>query len=657
MNEYTQHIISRLKQQARHGVLVGESDEEKQARQQLESQQKNAEKVTYRLKSVYDDLAKSLDGLAASEAARATGIQKSIKIQQELAAKILETTKSANVLAQRNAELQKSFGLSTSIAAKLGFELDEMAVSLGTSRVNAEKNYAAISKLTGGMIQNSKSLQKLNQYYTVNRGLTQDAADGLLMFASNQAKVDANGKLTEQSLENQSGLLRNQFAAIEKVTGIKGAQLEIENAIGTAASKTRLTFGKYPSQLGVAVMKAKALGLELADLETVGDNLLNIESSVGEELNYQLLTGHRLVDQSGKSLTNKYREAYLTGKASEAADALNKIIDQEGNTLENNMLARQQMAKTLGIEEDQLSKIVEKRKLMKNLINETTKKPISIDLFTDLKGQELEQALKDAGAANKDIAEIMKADDTRSPDVRSADALESIEANGIKLQMGTAEGAEKLITATAAATKTMIDDFAKTMGKGSQFQTFISGYARTIGSNAIEAEKYKQQEGDIVNSLFKLEKAVGGMEAAVGTYLEKALNVVNSAIPDAIKNAYLGTGAAAIEDMTVTNLTLPDTKTGNDTVMINDGIRFNPRDKFRTINDGMTVAGTNVGGLDRYAAQLEKRDRTFEQNMGRLIASMGNKITQAIERANLKVNLDRTFSGTSLNPRGKYGAS
>ncbi len=37
--------------------------------------------------------------------------------------------------------------------------------------------------------------------------------------------------------------------------------------------------------------------------------------------------------------------------------------------------------------------------------------------------------------------------------------------------------------------------------------------------------------------------------------------------------------------------------------------------------------------------------------------NMSTAITQAIQRANLKVNIDRSFGGSSLNPRGKYGAS
>jgi hypothetical protein len=401
-------------------------------------------------------------------------------------------------------------------------------------------------------------------------------------------------------------------------------------------------------------MKAKALGLELEDLETVGDNLLSIESSVGEELNYQLLTGHRLVDNNQKSLTNKYRELYLSGKSEEAAQTLYDIIDKEGDTLENNLLARKQMAKVLGVEEDKVAKIVEKRKLMKNLIDESTGKPLSVDIFSKT-GKELQDYLaKNTKVTTETLEQIMAEDKSvEPPDERTARILESFEANGIKLQMGTAEGAEKLITSTAEATKKMVEDFGVTMGKGSQFQTFISGYARTIGDLSIEFEKFNKDDG-IINSLFKLEKSVGGMEAAVATYAEKALSAVIDNAGPALKNAF-GDAANKIENMTVTNLNT-GTAIKDDAVMINDGIRFNPRDKFRTINDGMTVAGTNVGGLDRYAAQLEKRDRTFEQNMSRMVANMASTITQAIERANLKINIDRSFGGTSMNPRGKYGA-
>jgi len=659
MNEYTQHIIARLKQQPRHGVDVGgdANDETRRAkaRASAESNFTSTANSIQRVTTVYKELTAATDILAKSDAARLLGIQKLIGVQQELAKKVLENVKAVNMLAQRNADLQKTLGLSTTAAAELGHDFDQLAVKLNTSRKNVEKNYHAIRKLTGGLATNSSTLQTLNQYYTVNRQLSQDAADGLIAFTANQAKMvevtkKVDGKdvkvmqLREESLDTQAGLMRQQFQQIEKYTGIKGAQLDIENAIGKASSATRLTFSKYPGQLGMAVMKAKALGLELSDLEAVGDNLLSIESSVGEELNYQLLTGHRLVDNQGKSLTNKYRELYLSGKSEEAAQTLYDIIDKEGDTLQNNMLARKQMAKTLGMEEDQVAKIVEKRKLLKNLTDDKGN-PITVDLFGKT-GEDLRKSLEAANISQDKISEILKTDDTRSPETRAADALESMESKGILLQVGNKEEFVKSLESAQTATNKYLQSFNETVQ--TSLSTYIKQNATELGKFQLERQKYSQDTDDVSNILLDAEKARGGTAAVISQFAKD----LAGSIPTTFKDFLTG---AKIENMSVTNLNAP-TATGDDTVMINDGIRFNPRDKFRRVNDGMTVAGTNVGGLDRYAAQLEKRDRAFEQNMTRLMSKMATTIKDAIQQARLQVNVDRTFGGSSLNPRGKYGA-
>jgi hypothetical protein len=659
MNDYAQHIITKLKQQPRHGVDVGGDANDEARRVKARDQQTSDWKTTAasieRVSSVYKELINANKDLQDTQTATFIGINKLIGVQQDLSKKVLENVKAVNMLAQRNADLQKTLGLSTTAAADLGYDFDKLAVKLNTSRKNVEKNYHAIRKLTGGLATNSSTLQTLNQYYTVNRQLSQDAADGLIAFTANQAKMievtkKVDGKdvkvmqLREESLDTQAGLMRQQFQQIEKYTGIKGAQLDIENAIGKASSATRLTFSKYPGQLGMAVMKAKALGLELSDLETVGDNLLSIESSVGEELNYQLLTGHRLVDNQGKSLTNKYRELYLTGKSEEAAQTLYDIVDKEGDTLQNNMLARKQMAKTLGIEEDQLAKIVEKRKLIKNLTDDKGNS-ITVDLFGKT-GEDLRKSLEAANVSQDKISEILKTDDTRSPEARAADALESMESKGILLQVGNKDSFLKNLEKANEQTESYLAKYNETIQ--TSLSTYFKQTATELGKFQIERQQWSQDQDDFGNVLLESEKARGGTDAAIADFVKG----LTTSIGGVFKTALTG---IKIADMTVTNLNTA-TATGDDTVMINDGIRFNPRDKFRRVNDGMTVAGTNVGGLDRYAAQLEKRDRAFEQNMTRLMSKMATTIKDAIQQARLQVNVDRSFGGSSLNPRGKYGA-
>jgi hypothetical protein len=657
MNDIHQHIIARLKQQPRHGGGVDprkKAEKNAAANKAIDEANKDSKK---KLMEVYDELNKSLLAVEKSDAVVAIGIEKLINKQRELAGNVQTTSKQLNILAQRNADLQKSFGLSVDAAGELGYKLDGLASKLGISRGEAEKQYIAISKLTGGTRQQIGKLQDLNKYYTINRGLTQKAADGLLAFAAAQTTGGSDDEIQKQIL-SQTQL----YEEIEKTVGIQGARQTIEEKIGEAAAGTRLTFKKYPAQLGMAVMKAKALGLELADLETVGDNLLNIESSVGEELNYQLLTGRRLVDTQGNSLTNKYREAYLTGKGAEAAQTLANIITQEGDTLENNMLARKQMAKTLGIEENQLNSIVEKRKLIKGL-TDSSGKPLSLDLVGKT-GKELEDAIRKSmeGRKQSDIEAAVKAmaekDDIRSPEAKSAASLASIEANGIKLQMtsqvtGT-DGKTRdiynaaIIADAANASTKLVSEFKTTMD--TNFKDFIKNNAEIVGMLTLMKKRTDKDAASNYGLLLESIKATGGADAGLATLMGDAVKKIVDNIPEAFKNTIQG---ATITDLTVTNL-----NTGvvdkDDAVMINDGIRFNPRDKFRTINDGMTVAGTNVGGLDRYAAQLERRDRNFEQSMKQVVASMAAAVTTAIQRANLTVNIDRTFAGSSLNPRGKF---
>jgi D-arabinose 1-dehydrogenase-like Zn-dependent alcohol dehydrogenase len=179
-----------------------------------------------------------------------------------------------------------------------------------------------------------------------------------------------------------------------------------------------------------------------------------------------------------------------------------------------------------------------------------------------------------------------------------------------------------------------------------KFDGIMDSMEKRLGIQQIQREAANQDQNSISDNLQQIALGLGG----TSTVIAKAFKDVVNNIPNMVKDFILGT---KIETMTVGTIT---EGVANDAVMINDGISFNPRDKFRTINDGMTVAGTNVGGLDRYAAQLEKRDRAFEQNMTRLMSKMATTIKDAIQQARLQVNVDRTFGGSSLNPRGKYGA-
>ena len=131
-------------------------------------------------------------------------------------------------------------------------------------------------------------------------GVTSEAAEGLQGFAAS-ANMKGN---------NIVDILKNQAAAIETITGLKGVERDIEQEIGSLSAEAQQQFSRMPGTLGLDVMKMKTMGLSMDQLTKTGDALLNIEESVGNEMTLQLISGKRLI-KDGKSITNEYRKQYL----------------------------------------------------------------------------------------------------------------------------------------------------------------------------------------------------------------------------------------------------------------------------------------------------------------------------------------------------------
>ena len=76
---------------------------------------------------------------------------------------------------------------------------------------------------------------------------------------------------------------------IEKEIGGIEITQDLLSDMADLSADIQLQYGKMPGSLELAVIKAKQLGINMAQLNTTGQNLLNIESSIGQEMEYQLL--------------------------------------------------------------------------------------------------------------------------------------------------------------------------------------------------------------------------------------------------------------------------------------------------------------------------------------------------------------------------------
>ena len=400
----------------------------------------------------------------------------------------IDVASKTTFLENRNAALNKTFGLSSTQAARLGDRLDNLSkeLSIGGDRARAyTKNLAGIQN---GFLAVDKPLSNFQkkllqgQKYMVDQlQVTEEAAAGYELYSAT---------IADSGMEQLA--IQNEIAnSIEKATGMTGVQKDLTETIGKMASNLQMQYGRIPGSLELAVLKSRALGMSMQDLNKAGSNLLDIEGSIGQELEYQLLTGERLVNNQGESLTNLYRQATIEGNASKQADIMNQLIADQGDNLENNLFARQTMAKMLGMEEAQLAKSIQKQKLITKLGAEDLMRLNEGDMT------KVAEQLKARGVKDEDIKQLLEASDTRTTQQRMAETLDQILSQGI-FQM-TEGQADTLV----AATREGIESAFKTVVVGASDVLSGPNMAMGVGLPALVAE-LGSQIYDLVTGIKKL---------------------------------------------------------------------------------------------------------------------------------------------------------
>lgn len=337
-----------------------------------------------------------------------TALDKQTAVNEELITSYKALAASTLILEQRNKQINKSFGVGVKQAAMLSETFQKVAAQLNISGEQTAKYGGSIRKMLPTLNQFKsanvdfyKGMQQTQHILQTNLGLTEDQANAYTQYAM-------------QNGDSASSMLKATQAMAKSLDpdGTMGYFKTITDAIAGTSEEIQLQYGKIPGSLEMAVLKAKRLGFELEDLAGAADSLLEIESSIGNELEYQLLSGHRLVDAQGNSLTNMYREAALRGDMNKQADILNNILENEGDVLENNLFARKQMAATLGIEEKQLASALQKKKIL----DKAAAAGVEINLDGSDAMAQAAAALDANAISDEDFEALKEASDTRTTD-------------------------------------------------------------------------------------------------------------------------------------------------------------------------------------------------------------------------------------------------
>lgn len=615
------HIIDELRSLPKHGLPDNEpnpnvndpSDEGRKARA-FSTELNDLYQGILKNNKIMDDFNNVIQSFSTNTLDAAAGISKLNSVLKGYGTALMKSVKANTFLEQRNKQLNKTLGISSEVSAELGEKLDAAAREMNTGGEYTRKYAQTLNKILPMQQRNIKYTDKQGESMLVVQrglqtqlGLTEEAAQGYELYAATFKNSQDEGHKSSESVLATQGAIAKQIQDTTKLTGVFKT---ITSDIASLSANIQLQYSRIPGALELAVVKAKVLGATMGDLHQIGNQLLNIETSIGSEMEYQLLSGKRLVDKQGNSLTQQYRMATIKGDANAQADALNKILETQGDTLKDNLFAREQLAETLGIEESKVSRMVQQRELLNKLGPDAQK-------VLDLKITSFDEAVTQFGddlskEEQEDLQTLLDTMDTRTTDQRIEELLANMYTEGIIVQSERAGTTQKKII-TGARTQlegkvfdeftNMVDVFQKvnpsTFGKLENFATLMaSGGLRTELQKVI----------DII--------------PIIGTKFTAVLNKVANTVLTGWM-AWPGSGPKPGE-------------TEDAIVQVNDAVLFNPRDKFKIL------ASTSEG-------QLNQAANTMTGGGGASAAEIAVAVATALKGVNLYVSPNEVQASIAFN--------
>jgi hypothetical protein len=394
-DNYQIELIKRLKQQPRHGQGISPITQVENALKQLFD--------VYKIGG--DEIVK-------------------LNIFGKIATQINAVVTDLTILQDLNQGLSEDFNKNSNAAAKLGVAFDKMSGDMNINMQKA-KGYAgeirgvigSQSKLYEGQTKLGKDLIRQNDQLRNRIGLTDQANQNLVTYGLSSAQF------YRKSFGAAAEGLADVAGHLEETQGYTGAFADIAGEFETMSSTIRVTFGRIPENLGLAIAKAKKLGTTVDSLVESGKGMLDVSENYSKEIEFQILSGKKLTTLNDENLMAEYQKAYLAKDANRMAELYAGFIQKYGEDLRDNVLLQETAGNIFGKTSDELFTAMENMAVMQQEMAATGEGSVT-GFFKAAAG--------DINKSLYDLEKIVKAEDERAQAAIIADqnTSESIKTLG-----------------------------------------------------------------------------------------------------------------------------------------------------------------------------------------------------------------------------------
>ena len=245
---------------------------------------------------------------------------------------------------KKTGNIANQLNVSYDNAARVSIEYNKIArnsdhaLQTGKKLVEANGN---LNKALGTAVMYAGDVAESFSILTTRLGLSVEQAAN---FAKIQSQVGGNAKDYLASLVGEvkyrnmtTGLAIDEKAVLQDITNLSAA--------------TVLTLQQQGVNLVSAAYKARQYGLSLQMVESTASSLLDFESSIGNELEAELLTGRELN-------LERARAAALMGRQDVLAEEIAKNVGTAADFGKMNVIAQEALAKSLGLTRQDMGKML-----------------------------------------------------------------------------------------------------------------------------------------------------------------------------------------------------------------------------------------------------------------------------------------------------------
>lgn len=250
-------------------------------------------------------------------------------------------------------EFAKGMNMSYQDAAALDKKFNDIANSSNDINVNTKgirDSVLAIGQALGSnAILNEKEAISMTKFRE-QAGLAQDELN----------EIEKLSLSTGTSIENNTADILYSAKITSLNNGVLLTGKQIWSEVAKASAATKLSLGNTPGLIAQAATQAKALGMNLEQVNNIANSLLQIESSITSELEAELLLGKNL----------NLEQARLYALNNDMAGLSKEIANNYGSAAEFSKLNRIQQeaaAKAVGMSREELAKTLTDQEALKGL--------------------------------------------------------------------------------------------------------------------------------------------------------------------------------------------------------------------------------------------------------------------------------------------------